>query len=275
MSRSPHHALAALGFTLTFLPATLHAATLEAPTGVTAAPGDTLAVAITLRTMGQVVVATQNDLGFGSRTPVIRLPNDAPDCFVNPAIDKEAALFAFQPPGCGTTTPCTGVRAVVVSLANLDPIPDGAVVYTCRIAVPSTAPAGTDTLSVDDVVLVDEEANEIPGAAGTDGSVVVSSAPTPTPTLPPTATPTPTGTPTATTPPTATATAPPTDTPVMGACGGDCNDDGSVAINELIIGVSIALGALPVDTCPSFAGPDGQVGITDLIAAVSDALSGC
>ncbi|MDX2168981.1 MAG: hypothetical protein SF182_18075 [Deltaproteobacteria bacterium] len=59
-------------------------------------------------------------------------------------------------------------------------------------------------------------------------------------------------------------------------CVGDCNGDGMVAINELIIGVNIALGAQPVSACPSFdANGDGMVTINELIIAVNNALGSC
>ena len=56
-------------------------------------------------------------------------------------------------------------------------------------------------------------------------------------------------------------------------CAGDCNSDGTVAINELISGVNIALGSAPVASCPSFdINGDGTVAINELIAAVNIAL---
>jgi hypothetical protein len=59
-------------------------------------------------------------------------------------------------------------------------------------------------------------------------------------------------------------------------CAGDCNGDTMVAINELIIGVNIALGSSPVSACASFDGnSDGMVAINELIAAVNNALNGC
>jgi cysteine-rich repeat protein len=59
-------------------------------------------------------------------------------------------------------------------------------------------------------------------------------------------------------------------------CTGDCNGDGTVAINELITGVNIALGSTPVSSCPSFdVSGDGTVAINELIAAVNNALNGC
>ncbi len=59
-------------------------------------------------------------------------------------------------------------------------------------------------------------------------------------------------------------------------CVGDCNGDGMVAINELIIGVNIALGSAPVTACPSFdVNGDGMVTINELILGVNNALNGC
>jgi hypothetical protein len=48
-----------------------------------------------------------------------------------------------------------------------------------------------------------------------------------------------------------------------------------VMINELIIGVNIALGDQPVSACPAFADNEGQVTIAQLILGVNDALNGC
>ncbi|MDX2167786.1 MAG: hypothetical protein SF182_12005 [Deltaproteobacteria bacterium] len=84
----------------------------------------------------------------------------------------------------------------------------------------------------------------------------------------------PTGpTPTATQPsgPTPTATNPPSF-----ACVGDCNDDGEVAVNEIISGVNIALGNSAVSTCPSFdANEDDSVAVNELISGVNALLNGC
>ncbi len=96
------------------------------------------------------------------------------------------------------------------------------------------------------------------GAARTTYEVAVGVAPnTPTPTpAPPT--------------PTATAT---TSAP---SCIGDCGGDGEVTVNELIIGVNIALGVTPVSACPVFdANGDGEVTIDELIRGVNFALTAC
>jgi hypothetical protein len=59
-------------------------------------------------------------------------------------------------------------------------------------------------------------------------------------------------------------------------CVGDCNGTGTVNVAELVTGVNIALGELPLDRCPSFdAGGDGGVSVAELITAVGNALNGC
>jgi hypothetical protein len=58
-------------------------------------------------------------------------------------------------------------------------------------------------------------------------------------------------------------------------CLGDCNSNGQVQVNELIIGVNIALGRALLETCPEFDAGGGTVPITSLITAVRNALNGC
>jgi len=61
-----------------------------------------------------------------------------------------------------------------------------------------------------------------------------------------------------------------------GACNGDCDGDGMVAINELISAVNVALGDASLDTCPAAdVDGDARVAINELIAAVRNALLGC
>lgn len=59
-------------------------------------------------------------------------------------------------------------------------------------------------------------------------------------------------------------------------CPADCDGDGRVAVDELILGVNIALGGRPLSACSSLdADFDGTVAISDLISAVRAALEGC
>jgi hypothetical protein len=59
-------------------------------------------------------------------------------------------------------------------------------------------------------------------------------------------------------------------------CVGDCSGDEAVTIDELIRGVSIALGLTAATECPNFdPDDDGQVVVSELIQGVNAALSGC
>ncbi len=64
--------------------------------------------------------------------------------------------------------------------------------------------------------------------------------------------------------------------PASAACIGDCDGDGAVAVNELVLGVTIALGTRPIGDCPVFDG-DGSaaVEVYELVGAVGNALAGC
>jgi hypothetical protein len=59
-------------------------------------------------------------------------------------------------------------------------------------------------------------------------------------------------------------------------CGGDCDRDRTVTVDELVKGVSIAIGATPLDQCAAFdCDGNGQVTVDCLIKGVKDALQGC
>jgi len=60
------------------------------------------------------------------------------------------------------------------------------------------------------------------------------------------------------------------------ACVGDCNGDGTVGINELILAVNIALGSRQIVDCVNVdANGNGLVSINELVSAVNNALNGC
>lgn len=91
-----------------------------------------------------------------------------------------------------------------------------------------------------------------------------------------------TTTPTATPSPSVTASAtpsvaPPTVTPSEPqACVGDCNEDYEVTVDEIVRGVSIALGDTAADQCRALdANGDGEVTVDELVRAIQSALDGC
>ena len=91
----------------------------------------------------------------------------------------------------------------------------------------------------------------------------------PTRTIPPPCQlpPTPTPTPTAQTP---------LPTPIPPICIGDCNGDGTVTVDEILVLVNIALGDTPLSTC-SVGDVDnsGDITIVGLITSVNNALNDC
>jgi hypothetical protein len=62
----------------------------------------------------------------------------------------------------------------------------------------------------------------------------------------------------------------------QGVCPGDCNDDRTVGVSELVTGVNIVLGRAAVAACPAFdVNGNGVVAINELVTAVGSALNGC
>jgi hypothetical protein len=218
----------------------------------TGSPGGAVNVAVSLKTGGHTVVATQNDIVFDPHIPIASTPGGRPDCRVNPDIDKIAAA-GFQPLHCMPGRDCSSAQVIIFTV-NVDPIPDGSELYTCTIQLAADLPLGTYPLHNADVRAADPKGAAVP-ATGTDGVVRVVPRPTVTLTPSPTASPTPTPTP---------------------MCTGDCDGDHAVTVDELIVGVDIALESKPLDRCPSFdRDHDSHVTVDELVKAVNDALGAC
>jgi hypothetical protein len=59
-------------------------------------------------------------------------------------------------------------------------------------------------------------------------------------------------------------------------CAGDCSNDGTVTVDELVTGVNIALGNQSIRACIAFdPGGDDLVTVDELVKAVNNALGGC
>jgi hypothetical protein len=83
------------------------------------------------------------------------------------------------------------------------------------------------------------------------------------------------GTPTITRTATATRTPTPTRTPSL-VCVGDCNEDGVVGVDELVLGIRIGLGEVAISAClPLDRDNNGAVDISENIVAVSNSLNNC
>lgn len=126
---------------------------------------------------------------------------------------------------------------------------------------PSATSTRTATATATTTATATDTATPTASATRTN-TAVPTDTPTPVPTTTPTVTPTPSPSPT----PTAT----------LVPCTGDCDGNGAVPINELILAVNISTGAAPASACPA-ADRDGSLSVTidELIAAVGNALNGC
>jgi plastocyanin len=67
-----------------------------------------------------------------------------------------------------------------------------------------------------------------------------------------------------------------TPTPTALRCIGDCSQDGSVTVDELLTMVNIALGNTAVSACAAGDADDsGDISVNEIVAAVNSALNGC
>jgi len=55
-------------------------------------------------------------------------------------------------------------------------------------------------------------------------------------------------------------------------CVGDCNDDGVVTVDEIVLLVNIVLGISPISSCPTLTEPPD---VADVVLAINAALTGC
>ena len=152
-------------------------------------PGDTVTFGVTLFG-SETVAGTQNDIIFDPDTPVLSNASGRPDCTVNPAIGKDETSFSFEPAGC-LAGACTGVRVLVLDLSNVDPIPAGALLYTCRASIAPTT-VENHYLACRNAGASDPDGGALE-AVCEDGAILVEGAP-PLSTRTPTDTPTATGT---------------------------------------------------------------------------------
>lgn len=248
-------------------------------------PGETVSVTVSLSAGGASVAATANDMTF-DRTS---LSLDPSACRINATIAKSLLV---------STLPSGAVRIFVQAKTDNTPIPDGPL-YTCPIAIASSAlPGKKYPLRNSNQNAFSPTGAELSRVGGADGSVTVSLVLLPTPTR--TGSPRPTSTPV---PPTATATRTPapvctppacrpsevffcpeqcpggcgtqcaTPTPTI-SCLGDCNLDGTVAINELLLLINITLGNVGFSGCSAGVG-GSAVTIDTLLSAVNGAVQGC
>jgi hypothetical protein len=193
---------------------------------------------VTRTTNGDIAFVAGDDLPIDTPTPTT----------TGGAVDTPTPTATEGPVDTETPTATSEV-----TVATLTPTP------TDDVTPPSTStPTATSDMTPD------------PTLTPTDTEPVSTSTPTATRTAtvtgtPPTATPTTTGTIT-----------PPTPTPTGEAvCVGDCDENGVVLVNEVIVCVNIALERAALSSCPACACEDNLVNISCLVTSVNALLRGC
>lgn len=69
---------------------------------------------------------------------------------------------------------------------------------------------------------------------------------------------------------------PPVALAQLPACVGDCNGDTAITVDEILLGVNIALGVAPMSTCTPFdVDFSGTLTVDELVSSVDGALRGC
>ena len=94
-------------------------------------------------------------------------------------LGKDLTGFSFQPPNC-VDTRCTGIVALVVGFNTNPngPIPEGSMLYTCKVTIAAQATRGAKPLSCvstmgnSDSFYTDPSKNDLP-ADCTDGEIIV------------------------------------------------------------------------------------------------------
>ena len=134
--------------------------------------GQTADVCIVLDSGGASVAGTQNDLHWDGTCATLASPAD---CRINPAIDKSLAASLLRSDFT--------YRGIVLSLSDLDPIPDG-VLYCCPFIV-DAAPGNCCPIEVLNALGAEPGGTSLP--ADTDSAQLCAAAsdggPTPTPTV--------------------------------------------------------------------------------------------
>jgi predicted outer membrane repeat protein len=149
--------------------------------------------------------------------------------------------------GTPTQTPTSTPSATFTHSATATPTVSATSTATASVTGTATPSVGTATPSVTGTATPSTTDTATPGATGTATPIDMN---TPTPSS------------------TATAPAP--------LCVGDCDDSGSVAIDDLLIMINIALEQQPPSACRA-GDPDrsGRVTIEEILLAVRNALNGC
>lgn len=136
-----------------------------------APPGGRAEISVTL--LSGATAGVQNDITFPPQISVVLTAGGTPDCTVNPLIDKEATAFALLDDGSGEQL---RLRALVLSVTQVDEIEPGSLLYTCAVDIAADAASVAYGLSCSNAGASTSEGRDIETTC-LDGSIVVEAAP--------------------------------------------------------------------------------------------------
>lgn len=203
-----------------------------------------------------IVIATPTPTITSTGTATVTASSTATQTFTTTATPTPTGSATAAPSSTATTTPSGTATPTPTQTRTGTATPSGT--PTPRpSATPSSSPTGTP----------------VPTSTLTP---VPTSTPTPSGTPIPTATHTETPTSTPPTESTGTPTLTPTLTPSPPRCVGDCNHDGVVTVDEILMLVDFALQEASPSACP-VSDQDGnqQITLDEILTAVYNALNGC
>ncbi|HVN87401.1 MAG TPA: YncE family protein [Candidatus Binatia bacterium] len=144
-------------------------------------PGERVTIEARLRTGGWAVAGVSNQIEWSPSVPIPQRLQDQPDCRAGSDFPSDITAFSFGPSyyvepwgpfHCWTGFDCTFVRAIVLAISD-GPIPDGAVLYRCQVAIAPDAAPGRYPLRVQAAEASDPAGNRLP-VLGVDGAIDVS-----------------------------------------------------------------------------------------------------
>jgi hypothetical protein len=198
-------------------------------------------------------------------------------------VDQTCAPLAKPPCGTGSVSQLAIADGAIVVIAT--PTPTITSTGTATVTASSTA---TQTFTTTATATPTGSASTTPSITTTTTTPTGMATPTPTQTRTGTANPSGTPTPTSNTTPSSsptgtpapTSTLTPSETPTLTPspprCVGDCNHDGVVTVDEILMLVDFALQEASPSACP-VSDEDGnqQITIDEILKAVYNALNGC
>jgi hypothetical protein len=212
------------------------------------------------------------------QTATARTPESDPvqSCGVAPGQNSNSVWYSFTAAADTMVVASTQGSDYDTVLSAYTGGCEGLMEVACNDDVPGTVQSEVRVaVEAGETVLFEVTSFQVGG--GSLSFSVQEETPTPTETPMPPVTPTPTSTPTEVV--TATETQEPTPTPTMEpplVCIGDCDGGGDVTVDELMVGVQIALGEEDLAECEFFdSDGDEKVTVDELVFGVFNALDGC